>query len=325
MKRAPKIKLPSGGTILAWLGVIGTVLGIVGFFVSDLPGLFGGRGQGLSEEQVIATLAALQEGKQAAELQLTRIALDQLSAANQATQQAVAQQEAAIQGTLAAVRAEQDSFVATRNAIAALTATRAAQDATATAAADVIATATAQAAQDATATANWVAQITPTPTPTPTSAPTPTPTPTPELVSDHRLLAAADVSIGRDGLLVFSVRTAQPIPNLPADGLSYVWSLDTDRSPATGLALQDIGVDVRVAARFENGAWVGTVTTVGPEGPTGDPFLFLDISVSGTNLSATLDPAEVGLPTTFDWVARAELAGAAYSFMPVEGHATLAP
>ncbi len=325
MKRAPEIKLPGGGTIIAWLGVIGTVLGIVGFFVSDLPGLFGGREHGLSEEQVIATLAALQEGKQAAELQLTQIALDQLSAANQATQQAFARQEAAIQGTLAAVRAEQDAFVATRNAIAALTATRAAQDATATAAAEGIATATAQAAQDATATANWLAQITPTFTPTPTSTPPPTPTPTPEPVSDHRLLAAADVSIGRDGLLAFSVRTAQPIPNTPADGLAYVWSLDTDRSASTGLALQDIGVDVRVAARFENGAWVGTVTAVGPEGAVGDPFLFLDISVSGTNLSATLDPASVGLPTTFDWVARAELGGVAYSFMPSEGHATLTP
>jgi hypothetical protein len=301
-------RLPNATTILAWLGVIGTILGIIGFFISDLPGLFGNQPEGLSEEQIIATLVALQDDKERAELQLTQIALENLRAANQATQQAINQQQADFQATLDAIQAEQEAVVATGNAVAAMTATADAANAAAT-----------QVAQDITATADFLAQITPTVTPTPT------PTPTPEPVVDHRSLVAAAVQPTGEGTLQFAVQAAQPIPEEPQEGLAYVWSLDTDRDPETGLELQDIGVDVRLAVRFKDGAWIGRATVIQPDGTPGETFLFLDVTLDGALLVATLDPVELGLPLSFDWIARAELGGEAYSFWPADGHNTLSP
>ena len=102
--------IPSGATILAWLGVIGTLLGIIGFFVSDLPGLLGGnQNQGLSEQDIVSTLSALQDDKERAELQLTAIAVANQQAANLSTQQAIAQQQAEFQATVDAIRAEQEA------------------------------------------------------------------------------------------------------------------------------------------------------------------------------------------------------------------------
>jgi len=306
-----KPRIPSAATIIAWLGIIGTILGIVGFFISDLPGLFGNQQHGLTEEQIVQTLAALQADKERAELQLTQIALNEQSAANQQTQQAVDRVQAEIQATLGAVQTEQAVFLATRNAAVASTATAEAASLTATANAEAAAAAL-------TATADFIAQN-PTATPSPTPEPTATQPPAP--AADHRSLASA--AVARSGsALAFSVQTAQPIPAQPGEGLAYVWSLDVDRNPATGLSVQDIGVDVRVTATYENGTWVGRVTSIRADGTLGEPFLFLDISISadGLALIATVDAPTVGLPGAFDWVARAELGGQSYSFFPEQSH-----
>ncbi len=301
-------RLPSGATIIAWLGIIGTILGIIGFLISDLPALFREEPQGLSQEDIVATLVSLQSDKNQAELQLTQIALADRQLANQSTQQALNQQQAAFQTTLDAINAQRDAIVATNNAISAMTATADAANAAAT-----------QVARDATATADFLAQIVPTDTPVPTA------TPVPEPVTDYRSLAVADVQPGRDRTLVFTLRAAQPIPDAPPEGLAYVWSLDTDRNPETGFALQDIGVDTRVVVRFGDGTWIGKVIVVQPDGTPGETFLFLNIDVVGPNLAAILNPAEFALPVAFDWIARAELDGEAYSFFPVSGHNTLGP
>lgn len=289
--------------VVAALGIISAITGIIGISVLDI---FGGGSDNLTQAEIIGTLAALQDDKQAAELQLTQIALENVQAANVSTQQAIAQQQADFQATLDAIQGEQDAVLATQNAQSAATATQDAADALAT-----------QAAQDAIATANAVAQILPTDTPVPTA------TPVPAVVSDHRSLSSADVQFTNQGQISFSVRTDQPIPNEPQNGLAYVWSLDTDFNAETGLALQDIGVDVRVSAIYENGGWLGKVTVFQPDGTVGETFLFIDIGTNGPNLTADLTPGDVSIPSQFFWIARAELGGEAYSFVPSAGHNTL--
>ena len=67
---------PSAATVLAWLGVIGTILGILGFFISDLPSVFGIDTTPPSGSDIAATVIALERDKLQAEFQLTQIALD---------------------------------------------------------------------------------------------------------------------------------------------------------------------------------------------------------------------------------------------------------
>ncbi len=316
---------PDLATIITYLTVVSLVLGIIGFFIKDLPGVIKPDTSSLSEQNVLATMVALQNDKNNAELQLTSIALDAQRSANQQTQQANDALRDSIQATLDSVRADQDAFVATRNAIAASSATANAEDANATATADAINTAAAQAVFDTTATAAFIAQITPTPTPAPTATPLPTPAPSPAPATDFRQLDSAGAVIDQNGRIDLTLRTAQAIPNPPPDGLVYVWSLDTDRDPTTGLPLHDIGVDKRVTIRFENDVWVGTVRSVAADGTLGDPFYFLDIKVAGPNVDIVLSPTDVGVPGSFDWVVRAELGGQTYSFLPADGHYSLVP
>lgn len=306
MSSRRRVGLPSWATLIAWIGTIGTLLGIIGFFLIDLPNILNPT-EGLSEQNIVATLAALQDEKNQAQLQLTQIALANLEAANQSTQQALAQQQAEVQATVGAVQTQQAEFLSTQNAIAAVTSTALAQNDQATAV-----VVTAQAAETATAAA--IAQIPPTETPLPTETPVPAP------VVDYRAVTSANVAVGRDGFLEFSMETAEPIPNEPPNGLVYVWLLDTDHNPETGWQVHDIGVDVRVTARFDNGTWIGRVATVQPDGTLGEPLLFADISANGPRLTATLNPVEVGIPPGFEWVARAELDTEEYALFPQEGH-----
>lgn len=316
---------PDVSTIIAWVGIIGTILGIIGFFISDLPGLFRHEPEGLTEEQIVATLVALQNDKQQAELQLTRIALENIQAANQSTQQAIDRQLADSEATLHAVQEVQAAFIATQNAIAALTATSEAAQAAMTATATALNATETQAAMNATATADFLAQITPTPTQTLTPTPLPTATPTPAPVVDFRSLLAADVRLDDDGMLLFAVQAAQDIPEQPPNGLAYVWLVDTDRSPDTGYPVQDIGAEMRIAVRFDENSWIGRVSSLDEEEQRGDPLFFLanNILIDGAILAASISPADFGLPTTFDWVVRAELEGETYSLLPEIGHNTL--
>jgi hypothetical protein len=327
------VKTPGWSTILAWVTIIGTFLGIIGFFISDLPGLLGKQPEGLSEDSIVATLAALQESGNLAALQLTQIALSDQLAANQATQQALDLQREAVQATATAVQAAQEAFIATQNAIVGATATIEAQNAAGTATAEaqaLEATATQEAiyaaetasALDMTATAQALALITPTATATPTPTSTPTPTPAPVAVSDHRLIILASVAGTGAARLVFTAQVAQPIPAAPRDGLAYVWLLDTDRDPSTGRLVQDIGVELLVAVRYEDGAWVGTVRTVKEEGAFGDPLYFLDITIGETSVTGAFKPSDMGVPNSFDWVARSELLEEVYPYYPEEGHLT---
>ncbi|GEM_PF-1890944 len=313
-----RMKLPSWTTIIAWLGVIGTLLGIIGFFAIDLPGLLHPQPRGLDEAAVVGTLSALQDQRDRAELQLTHIAIANQQSANQSTQQALDQQQAVFLATVGAVQTEQAAFISTQNAIAAASATAQAEMEAATAAAGT-------ASAHATATANALAQIVPTFTATPTETPPPTITPTPAPVTDYRALRSAGVQLSPDGRLEFTLQTAEPIPDPPPADLSYVWLLDTDRSPATGLSVQDMGVDVRVAVRAQDRTWIGTLRTVQADSSLGDPFLFTGITISGPRLSANLNPQELGLPDSFDWVARAETDGQAFPFFPEIGHRTFGP
>jgi hypothetical protein len=297
-------RLPSIGTILAWLGVIGTLLGILGFFISDLPSLLGGN-QGLSDQDIVATLAALQDGKEQAELQLTQIAVVNAQSANQMTQQALNQQVADFQATLDAAQAKQDEFVATQNAISAMTATVEAINATAT-----------QVSLDAAATQAALAQIVPTDTPMPTATEVPPP------VADYRSLLGANVDPIAGGQIQFLVQAVAPIPDPPPSDLAYVWLLDTDQDPATGQQVQDIGADKRVSVRVDSGIWVGTVRSVKQDGTLGEPLLFVDITVDGAAVTANLDPSQVGLPAAFDWVVRTEVGGQSFSLWPTIGHDT---
>src|SRR5574341_494580 len=142
------------GTIMALLGGLATLLGIIGFFLIALPSILGRRGAEQREaaeataaaerqEALFATLAYLQSQSSDAALQLTQIAVAEQQAANEQTQQAVAAQQAAVQATLSAIQGAQDVVLATNNAIAAATQTADAANAAAT-----------QAAQDATSTAH---------------------------------------------------------------------------------------------------------------------------------------------------------------------------
>ena len=296
----------STGTILAVLaglgtliGVVSGILGIVGFFgVSAAPA------HGLTDEQIVATLSALQNDKDRAELQLTQYAIQGQAAANDATKAAIDKQQANFQATLDAVNAQQDAFVATQNYFSGLTAT-----------ADTVNAASTQTALDAGATQAAIAQVTQTPTPLPTA------TPPPAVVADYRSLTGADVRVSGKSV-TFSVSTAETIPDAP-QGVSYVWLLDTDRDPATGQSVQDIGVDLRVAIRYDNGAWIGTVRTIAADGSQGDPLFFVNIKFNGSNASASLDADQLGLPPSFDWLARSEGETEVYPFFPESGHLSL--
>lgn len=304
-----RVRGPSAGTVLAWLGVIGTILGILGFFISDLPTLFGGEAATPSSSDVVNTLVALERAKVDAEFQLTQIALDHLQAANQSTQQAIAQQQANVQATIDAAETQQADAIATSNAISAMTSTVDAANALGT-----------QQAESMTATANALAQL------APTSTPTPTVTPAPEFVADHRSIQSASVSPGNGGL-VFEMRVGHPIPDAPEEGLTYIWALDTDLNAETGAPLEDIGVDARVLVTFTGGVPLGSVVTVAEDGTTGEPLRFSDINSSGNNLGATLaNAAELGLPTTFFWSARVEVGDQTFQpFFPATGHETFQP
>jgi hypothetical protein len=308
-------RIPSGATVVAWLGTIATLLGIVSFFILDLPNILGGgggSGGNLSQDSIIATMAALQGEKQDAQFQLTQIAVANAQAANLATQQALATRAAEFEAALAAVRATQDAFAATQNAIAASTA---AADA-ATATGNAVGT---QAVLDVTATAAFIAQI---PTEAPTNTPLPTDTPVPPPVTDHRTVTVADLRANNDGLLELGLQVAQPIPDPPPGELAYVWLLDTDQDPTTGLSVQDIGAELRIAAQVENGQWVGTVRAILPDGALGDPLYISDISVSGIDVSMLLNPSHFDLPGFFTWVVRAEDNSVGYSLFPEAGHLT---
>ena len=122
--------------------------------------------------------------------------------------------------------------------------------------------------------------------------------------------------------IAFTVQTAQPLPDTPPEGLAYVFSLDVDGDPSTGLTVNDIGVDRRVSIRYTDGGWGGVVRSVAADGTLGEPFAFSDISIDGGLVQAVLDPEAVGLPTEFNWVVRAELAGQTYSLLPEAGHLT---
>jgi hypothetical protein len=307
-------RIPSGATIVAWLGTIATLLGIVSFFILDLPNILSGGGNGgnLSQDNIFATMAALQGEKQDAQFQLTQIAVANAQAANIATQQALATQAAEVQAGLAALRATSDAFAATQNAIAASTA--AADSATATG--NAVGT---QAVLDITATAAFIAQI---PTEAPTNTPIPTDTPVPPPVSDHRTVTGADLRPNAEGLLELSIQVAQPIPDSPPGDLAYVWLLDTDQDAATGLSVQDIGADLRIAAQVENGQWVGTVRPILADGTLGDPLYISDITISGPSVTMLLNPAHFDLPGFFTWVVRAEENSVGYSLFPETGHLT---
>lgn len=306
-------RLPSGATIVAWLGIIGTLMGIVSFALLDLPSIIGGENDGsnLSEAAILGTLAALQDEKNRAQLQLTQIALADAQAANQQTQQALDQRQAEFQATLDAARSAQEQVIATQNAVAAASATTAAEVQA------VNATATQQ-VLDSGATAAALAQITSTPTAMPTN------TPQPEVVSDFRSIANASITLSGT-TLEFFIQTSSPIPD-GQNGLAYIWALDTDRDPATGFAVQDIGVDLRVTVTFDNGAWVGTVRSIQPDGTIGDAFLFFtEIDINGPRLSAKLEASQLNTAAGFDWVARSELGNQVYAFFPASGHLTFTP
>jgi hypothetical protein len=285
------------GKIVAWMGAFLTVVAFVSFFVKDLPSLLGFGPKEMSQAEIVATLGALQSGKADAEFQLTQIAVANQQSANLSTQQALNAAQAGFQATLDAIHAEQDSFIATQNANVAAQSTANA--------ASVFAT---QGALDAQATQNALAQIQPTATPAPVA------------VSDYRSLADASVSFQNNGQLDFSVKASQGIPDPAPEGLAYVWLLDTDHSAASGMQIADIGADVRVSVTASGGSWLGTVQTVASNGSLGDSFLFADIKVNGPNLSASLDPAALGIPGNFDWVARTLLGAETYPMLPESGH-----
>jgi hypothetical protein len=307
-------RIPSGATIVAWLGTIATLLGIVSFFILDLPSILSGGGNdgNLSQDSIIATMAALQGEKQDAQFQLTQIAVANAQAANVATQQALATQAAQFQAELAAVRATSDAFAATQNAIAA--STSAADAATATG--NAVGT---QAVLDVTATAAFIAQI---PTDIPTNTPFPTDTAVPPPATDYRSIAGADLRLNSEGLLELALQVAQPIPDSPPGDLAYVWLLDTDQDATTGLSVQDIGADLRIAAQVENGQWVGTVRAILPDGTLGDPLYISDINISDSTVSMLLNPGHFELPGFFTWVVRAEEGSVSYPLFPETGHQT---
>lgn len=311
MEGQRKSKGPSVGQIIAWLGVIGTVIGIITGVITlsqFAQQSLGSKSQDLSDQSVAGTLGALQSAKDRAELQLTQYALAEQQSANQATQNAINAAQANFQSTLDAVKAKQDALVGTQNALSGLTATADSAHATGT-----------QVALNAGATQAALANLTPTATPQPTATPTPAP------VADYRSLTGADIRLVNAKKMTFSVQTAQSIPPTPPDGLAYNWLLDTDSNPATGLLVQDIGVDMRITARFANGGWVGSVRSVQSDGTEGQAFLFLDIRVDQSGLTAELDPSQFGVPASFNWVAQPRSDQEVYPLLPSSGHFTLTP
>lgn len=301
--------------ILAILTVIATITGILSFFVGDL-GLFGSVQTEVSDASTEATLVALQQARIGLEIQLTQIALDDQVAANVASQTALAQDVADLAATLGVVGTQQAAVIATSNAAVAMTATANAiqenENATAT-----------QQSINATATALFLEQITPTPTLTFTPTPLPSATPVPEVVGDYRSVIAANVFQADDGELHFTIQTEVSIPEPPPEGLAYRWGLDTDFDPGTGIAQNDIGVDMYVRVYFRDGAWLGMVRFLDAEGQETDTFRFAGVSVSGQDVVARLLPADVGLPTSFTWVAQALLNDQSFSPVPEEGHSVL--
>lgn len=294
-----KPKMPSMEAVAGFIGLVGTIVGIITFFLFDLPSLFRpDEPEGLTEAQVFSTIVALQNQAQSAELQLTQIAVNQQTANNQATADAFSAQQAALQSTLDYIGTQQANAVATNNAIIEQTAT-----------AEFLAT---QQSLDATATAQAIAQITPTATSEPTA------TPAPAVAVDYRSIFDAAVALTADGRLVFTLTAAQPIPS--TEDLAYTWMIDEDGNAATGLSTSDIGADLRVGVRFESGQWFGRVARYNEDGSISNPLLFVDVRADGASILAELDPVEMGVPLRFDWVVRAEQGEQVFSGFPAAGH-----
>lgn len=307
-KRRPG--LPTWATVLAWLGIIGTILGVITGIISLIQfgqqAISGPPTSSADQGHVFETLAALQVASDRQGLQLTQYALQGQQAANESTSNAINAQSANVQGTMGALQAQQDAVVATQHANALLEAASQAAAATAT-----------QSYLDAGATNAALSQIAPTATALPSVTPTPAP------VADYRSLTGASIQIQPDGRLAFSVQTAQDIPAQPPTGVAYVWMLDTDHNPATGLPVQDVGVDMRITVRFANGAWLGTVNSVLVDGSLGPESVFTDVVVAGNSLTATLDPTQFSLQPSFDWMAQAQSDQETYPLLPATSHFTL--
>ena len=311
--RRKKAGLPTWAGILAFLGIVGTILGVItgviALFQFGQQALGGPPTVNANQQNVYATLAAVQIANNQLVLQLTQNALAVEEAANQATSNAILARSGTIEAQRAALQTRHDSLVATQHANAALTATgqAAVQAAAATATQNVLNTGATNAA---------ISQVTPTSTALPTATATPAP------VADYRSLTAATAASQPDGRVSLSIQAAQPIPPQPPVGLAYVWMLDTDRNPSTGLAVQDIGVDLMVTARFDNGAWLGTVNAVLADGTKGTDQVFTDIQVTDNTLTVTLDPTQFNFQPSFDWLARSQSDQETYPLLPATGHFT---
>lgn len=307
-KRRPG--LPAWATILAWLGIIGTILGVITGIISLIQfgqqAISGPPTSSADQQHVYETLAAVQVANAQLGVQLTQYALAGQQSANDATAKANNALVANVQGTMGALQAQQDALIATANANSALEAASQAAAATAT-----------QTYLDAGATNAALSQIAPTATELPTSTPVPAP------VADYRSLTGAAIQLQPDGRISFSVQTAQDIPAAPPTGVAYVWMLDTDHNPTTGLPVQDIGVDMKVTVRFANGAWLGSVRAVLVDGSEGSELVFTDIQTAANGLSATLDPAQFALQASFDWVAQSQSDQETYPLLPATSHFTL--
>lgn len=308
--RRKKAGLPTWAGILAFLGIVGTILGVITGVIALVQ--FGQQALGPTagpgdQAHVYETLAALQVASDRQGLQLTQYFLDGQNAANQGTANAIAAQAASVQGTLSAIQASQDAVVGTQNAIGAMTATgqAASQAAAATATQNYLNTGATNAA---------LSQI------PPTNTPQPTPTATPAPVADYRSLTSASAAAQPDGHVAFAVQAAQDIPPQPPQGLAYAWMLDTDNNPATGLAVQDIGVDMILTVRYDNGAWLGSGNAVLVDGSKGTPIVFTDINVTGNTLTATVDPTLFNIGSGFAWVARAQSDQETYPILPATSH-----
>lgn len=308
----PKRKrgLPTWAGVLAFLGIIGTILGVITGVIALVQfgqGILNPAASPADQGHVYETLAALQVASDRQSLQLTQFFLEGQNAANQGTSNAVAAQAANVQGTLSAYQAQQDAVVGTQNAIVGQTATsQAAEQAAA-------GTAT-QNYLDTGATNAALSQI------APTNTPQPTPTDTPAPVADYRSLTNASAASQPDGHISLSVQAAQDIPPQAPTGLAYVWMLDTDHNPATGLAVQDIGVDLKITARFDNGAWLGTVSAILVDGSEGPGQVFTDVTVAGNTLTVTIDPSQYNIQPSFDWLSRAQSDQETYPLIPASGH-----
>ncbi|NDJ35463.1 MAG: hypothetical protein GYB64_12420 [Chloroflexi bacterium] len=286
--------------IVFWIGVISGILGIIGFLIADLPALFGGNNESLADLQ--ATLNA-------AQAELTQIALEDQAAANQATQEALAATQAALATQEAGAVEGLGNLEATRNAEIALTNTQQAVEAAA-----------ATQAAAATATANAAANITPTPTLTPTLTPTPVP------VTDYRDIVDAGISV-IEGDLAFTVQTAAPIPSAPA--VIYVWSLDLDATAETGYMVQSVGAEARLTLRYDTDldAWIAEGATVAEDGTANVRFEAFKVQDEENTITVRVDAEDISqfLQGGFAWVVRAEESGQAFSFFPEQGFGVFSP